>query len=128
MKEADEQAVVFEWAKWMQGQIPELKWMFHIPNGGSRNPREAKNLKRQGVKKGVSDIFLPVPRHGWSGLWIELKVENNKLTPEQAEFQEDMRKAGYWAEECRCADKAINTIREYLHTPMWRDNNAESTE
>ena len=29
---------------------------FAIPNGGSRNSIEAKNLKREGVKAGVSDM------------------------------------------------------------------------
>ena len=47
--------------------------MFHIPNGGSRNKLEASNLKKQGVKAGVPDLFLPVGRGSYHGLFIELK-------------------------------------------------------
>ena len=35
--------------------------------------KEAMNLKRQGVKAGVLDIFLPVARKDKHGLWIAMK-------------------------------------------------------
>lgn len=59
--EVDEQRAVFEWAEYAKGKYPWLKWMHHIPNGGSRNKIEAVRLKAQGVKRGVPDIFLPYP-------------------------------------------------------------------
>lgn len=44
--------------------------LIHAANGGSRrNAFEGWRLKRQGVKKGVSDLFLPVARGGYFGLW-----------------------------------------------------------
>ena len=72
--ESREQTKLFEFAS----HFNELKWMFAIPNGGYRNPREAANLKRQGVKAGVSDIFLPLPTDKYHGLFIEMKVHPNK--------------------------------------------------
>lgn len=53
MGEAREQQAVVEWCAWKR--IP----IFHIPNGGRRDKREAASLKRQGVKPGVPDLFVP---------------------------------------------------------------------
>ncbi len=36
----------------------KILFYFAIPNGGSRNPIEAKNLKLEGVRAGVSDICV----------------------------------------------------------------------
>ena len=58
--EADEQKAVIQWCILMEGRWPELEYIYHVPNGGSRNAREAANLKAQGVKPGVPDLELPV--------------------------------------------------------------------
>lgn len=71
--EADQQRKLFQWTTFIRTEYPEVDLMFHIPNGGSRNKLEAANLKRQGVKAGVPDLFLPVSRGGYHGLFIELK-------------------------------------------------------
>ena len=38
---------------------PRLEWIHAIPNGGLRNKATASNLKAEGVKSGVLDVFLP---------------------------------------------------------------------
>lgn len=81
--EAREQEALFRWADFAVGTTPELKLLHHIPNGGSRNKAEAAHLKRQGVKAGVPDIFLPVARGGYHGLYIELKFGKNKTSKNQ---------------------------------------------
>lgn len=48
--EDTEQINVASWAAWNERQYPELKWLHHIPNGGSRNKAEAVKLKQMGVK------------------------------------------------------------------------------
>jgi hypothetical protein len=69
------QVALFMWASLpeQQQRFPELKHMFAIPNGGERNKIVATRLKAEGVKSGVPDVFLPVPRKGVAGLFIELK-------------------------------------------------------
>lgn len=32
--EDTEQEAVISWANWHMQQYPELKWLYHIPNGG----------------------------------------------------------------------------------------------
>lgn len=43
--------------------VPELRWLHAIPNGGQRDKITAGKLKAEGVKKGVLDVFLPLPMH-----------------------------------------------------------------
>ena len=52
MSEAQHQAAVIKWTQQpaIRSQWPELALLHHIPNGGTRDPVEAKHLKQQGVK------------------------------------------------------------------------------
>lgn len=97
------------------GRWPELGLMHHIPNGGGRSPREAAHLKAQGVKAGVPDIFLPVARHGYHGLYIELKRrEGGRVSPEQNEMIAALREQGFRVEVCRGWEAARDVIEEYM--------------
>ena len=112
--EAMEQEALFDWAKATFGRYPELKLLYHIPNGGKRNRFEAAHLKRQGVKAGVPDICLPVPRGGFHGLYIELKAGSNKPTDSQNKWLSALRAQGYAAEVCVGWKQAQELITEYL--------------
>ena len=114
MSEAQEQVLLFQWAKMQENVYPELKLLFHIPNGGKRNLKEAMNLKRQGVKAGVLDIFLPVARKDKHGLWIEMKYGKNKCTIEQVKWLAWLYNQGYMCKVCWSSEEAIAVIKEYL--------------
>lgn len=95
--------------------------LIHIPNGGKRDPKEAKNLQRQGVKKGVPDYFLPYPVPSSSGLpyyglWLELKRLGHisRPTPDQIKWISRMKKRGYSANIAYGANQAIEIIEMYL--------------
>lgn len=98
-------------------KYPELEYLFAIPNGGQRNRATAGKLKAEGVKPGVSDLFLPVPRGRFHGLWIEMKYGMNKPTAEQLAWMDAMRRFGYRCEVCWSADEAWTVIEEYLMDP-----------
>lgn len=114
VSEAEEQEAVMVWARYNERNFPCLKYLFHIPNGGTRNVAEAVHLKRMGVKPGVPDLLLPYPHNGYAGLWIEMKSEKGRATALQNEWIEAMNKAGYMAVVCHGAGAAINCIRMYL--------------
>lgn len=40
----------------------KLRWLHAIPNGGERHGAVAGKMKAEGVKSGIYDLFLPVPR------------------------------------------------------------------
>jgi hypothetical protein len=101
---------------------PSLKWLHAIPNAGARgNKIAAAQLKAEGVKAGVADIFLPVPVNSrpyrYAGLYIELKRLDGKpsdVSAEQKEFGEFVQYVGYQWHVCFGWRAAATRIRDYL--------------
>jgi len=110
--EHSQQAALFAWIA-QQTDYPELKLAFSIPNGGHRDKVTAARLKAEGCKAGVWDIFLPVPRGRWHGLFVEMKVGNNKLTRYQEDFA---NKLDVWYEfvVCYSWDEARTALISYV--------------
>lgn len=112
--EAGTQEALFQWTQYQQNRYPELKLLYHIPNGGKRDAKTAIALKRQGVKAGVPDLHLPVARGGYHGLYIELKVGKNKATELQKEWIADLTQQGYLAVVCYGWQEAAEQLVNYL--------------
>jgi hypothetical protein len=122
--------------------IPELKWLHHIPNGGSRGDTAKSRaiaggqLKAEGVKSGVFDLFWPLPRldydlidrieRGYAGLYIEMKkpAEYRKDNPKagcseaQKEFGDFAHSQGYYVAVCYSWDEAAEVIRDYYEEKL----------
>lgn len=98
--EAYEQIKLFNWVAYARNTYPQLDLLYHVPNGGKRNQKEAFNLKRQGVRAGVPDLCLPVARGKFHALYIELKVGKNKATQKQKEWIKRLTKQGNMALVC----------------------------
>lgn len=111
--------------------VPELKWMHHIPNGGSRGNDlrsqqiRGARLKAEGVRSGVSDISLPVKRGQCSGLYIEMKKPSLKpkragskggVSEEQDEFGKFVQEQGFGFIVCYSWAEARDIIVAYLET------------
>lgn len=112
--EHDEQALVIARAEALAPSVPELRMLFAVPNGGARSKATAGKLKKEGVKAGVSDLFLSVARDGYHGLYVEMKAQGGRVSPEQRAWIEAAREHGYRAEVCVGADAAWAVICEYL--------------
>lgn len=112
--EQREQIKVIEWSKWKACEHPELRLLFHIPNGGCRMRTEGAILSAMGVKKGVPDLFLPCAAGEWHGLFIEMKTADGQMSGCQREMISALRAAGYAGEVCRSADEAISVLEAYL--------------
>jgi hypothetical protein len=113
--EAQEQTTLFQWAGMMAGKWPELRLLHHVPNGGGRNPIEARHLKEQGVKAGIPDLFLPCARGGFHGLYIEMKRrKGGRVSIEQKKTIIALREQGYRVEVCEGWEKARDVIKEYM--------------
>lgn len=112
--ESNEQQALFQWSKLSQGKYPELALLHSIPNGGKRNQLEAIRLKKEGALAGVSDIFLPVARGSYHGLYLELKVKGGKLSDHQKWWIEETRKQGYYSTVCYGWIEASEVIEKYL--------------
>ena len=107
MSEADEQAAVIRWCE--LSHIP----VFHIPNGGARDVRTGAMLKRQGVRRGVPDLCIPIARGGYHGLYVEMKTKTGKTTPEQETWLRRLDSEGYRAVVCHGFREAVDEIHDY---------------
>jgi hypothetical protein len=67
-----------------------------------------------GVKKGVPDLHLPVPRGQYQGLYIEMKDEDGMATSEQLWWGVELMEQGYYCEVCHGWESAIRVIEWYL--------------
>lgn len=112
--EDTEQMGVIDWANWNTNRFPELRLLFHVPNGGKRDVKEAARFKAMGVKAGVPDLCLPVARGGYAGLYIEMKYGKNKPTDNQKQWIADLTKQGYKVAVCWSGEEATQTLEAYL--------------
>ena len=126
------QVAVFQWINLMKKRYPALYNAYAIPNGGSRNEREAANLKAEGVRAGVPDVFLSYPSKDFHGLYIEHKtgkgklskdkpiyIKNTKIVRRIREGQETwfdrLQKSGYRCEVSRSIDQSVGLFKDYLN-------------
>lgn len=112
--EDTEQIAVIQWAQYNTARFPELEWLHHIPNGGSRNKAEAVKLKQMGVKAGVSDLCLPYPHGRYHGLYIEMKYGDGRKQESQKRFLAEMAGNGHYVCTCYSAEEAVGILKEYM--------------
>lgn len=107
------QAALFCYFQIHAAEYPLTKWLHSSGNGIFTTSGQKGKEKAAGLKKGVWDILLPHPSHGACGLWVEMKVKNNKLTPEQIRFRNDLAN---WYEfvVCYSWEEGRDTIINYL--------------
>ena len=121
---AEQKAVCDWWRLACKGYgLPEFS-LFAVPNGGARHPVVGRKLKAEGVRAGVPDLFLAVPRRypaaeetpgfEFIGLFVEMKRKPNKPSPEQEDVLLYLRQRGYHAVIAWSADEAIRAIKAYL--------------
>jgi hypothetical protein len=89
----------------------EYGLIFAIPNGQYRQGQRME----PGLRAGVPDLFLPVARHGYHGLFIELKCGDNKPTEPQTNWLRHLKAEGYLCHVLRDDPKeVIGMIEWYL--------------
>jgi hypothetical protein len=72
------------------------------------------DLKKRGVKAGIPDLCLPVPRPPFVGLWIELKAGRGQLSPAQQEWKRLLEYHHHKVIVCRRLDEVTRALCSYL--------------
>lgn len=108
--------------KLLHGRWPELQRLHAIPNGGGRSKAEAGRLKAEGVKKGVSDLSLPVARGRHHGLYMELKTAGVPPTYDQVKWLIGSHREGYRAVIVNDMHTALGVINAYLLKKQFTGN------
>lgn len=89
------------------------KYVLHIPNESKRTPAYGGLLRAMGMRKGVSDLFIALPRKTHHGAWIELKTTHGKPSKEQLSFLQDMARENYFCEITYGLDEALEVVKWY---------------
>jgi len=103
-----------QWAKIHPVIKQYFKCILHFPNEGKRTSRFGAKLKSMGMRKGVVDLFIAVPKRGYGGAWIELKSAKGIVKPEQKQFLEDMAAQNFYTSVCWSIEEAITCLSWYL--------------
>ncbi len=76
-----EQQLQALFVKTVWNEYPQTRnLLFAVPNGGTRNPREAMNLKATGTTAGIPDMIFLWDSKAYG---FELKTEKGVLSPAQ---------------------------------------------
>lgn len=121
-------AAIQWWAYACKGYgLPEFS-LYAIPNAGAGAQKgQAGKMKAEGVRSGVPDLFLAVPRPVcpppgaivkdpgvWSGLYIETKSYTGRLSVRQRDVGHWLQSRGYVVVECRSVHAIQTAIVNYL--------------
>lgn len=88
---------------------------FAIPNGGVRSIGLAVKLKKEGVKSGVPDLFLPR-----LNLFIEMKTRTGKLSKNQKEWFKILEDCGYSCVVAHGFEDAKKKVDYRRHEYAWK--------
>lgn len=110
--ESNEQIAAMDW---LRAQYPHIaEHTMHIGNERKSSYYMGYIMKRMGVLKGASDLFMAWPSGGFHGLFIEVKSLTGRPSPSQKEFLERMSLVGYKTAICYGAEEVISTMNEYI--------------
>lgn len=91
--------------------------IFAIPNGGKRDKVTARRMRDEGVTSGVPDLMIAAVRGGYGGLFVEMKNGSaGRVSEEQMEMMERLRKAGYRCEVVRSFEEFVSVVRTYFYS------------
>ena len=116
--EAQEQKQLIQWCR----QFVWGQFLFHIANESIGGYGWTVRNRQMGIRKGVPDLFLPIPQKGYHGLFIEMKSPKGRLSHEQGQWLKALNTFGYRVAVCKSFDEAKNELEEYM-----RDGKAEET-
>ena len=110
MNEADEQRQLIQYAR---GK-PWGQFLFHVPNESVGGHGWMIRNRQMGMRKGVPDLMLPIPMHGYHGLFIEMKTKTGRLSEEQRRWLNALNRFGYLAVMCKGWEEARDEIERYM--------------
>lgn len=99
--------------QWFDMQYPGLL-LYAVPNGGKRDKATAGKLKAEGVREGIPDLKLAVTTDLYSGLYIETKTTDGRLSDEQIVAHAYLRGQHYAVTVARNLEAFQRAIADYL--------------
>lgn len=95
-------------------QFPWGQFLFHIPNETTGGQGWIVRNSQMGCRKGVPDLMLPIPMHGYHGLFIEMKRPGGRLDENQKKWIAALCEFGYLAICCKGWEEARDALQRYM--------------
>ena len=113
--------------RWFRERYAEIEPLFFsVANGGARNVWTAKIMKDEGVRAGVADLILLIPRHGFACLCIEMKTPDGKQSDSQKVFEKMCKQYRNKYVVCHSLPEFQKVVMEYLEDKIVEPNNYSS--
>ncbi len=109
--EHDLQSLCIEWFDMAYSSL----LIYAIPNGGYRPIATAKKMKKEGVRRGIPDLHLPVARGEYLTLYIETKTQDGKVSDAQITMHALLRALGHCVIVPRTFEEFQSGVTEYLN-------------
>lgn len=98
---------------WFERQYPTVR-IFAIPNGGNRDMITGSIMRREGVRRGVPDLFVPE-----LALFIEFKRQKgSSISPEQRDWEKYLKSVGYLHFFAYGFDDAVTKLKEITNDEL----------
>ena len=124
MKPQSESQIQKDCVKWFRSRYQEIEPLFFaVANGGARNAWTAKIMKDEGVRAGVADLILLIPRHGYSCLCIEMKTPDGTQSESQKIFERMLTQYKGMYVVCRSLPDFQRVCMEYIEDKIVNPNN-----
>jgi hypothetical protein len=111
----EEHKIQVEAVSWFRAVYSQFDELFYaVPNGARRDKRAGKRLKDEGMRRGIPDLILDLPRGRYAGLRAETKTETGDESGDQKEVIAKMRAVGFYVFVYRDAEEFKKEVRQYL--------------
>ena len=104
------QRQLIQWVK----QFPWGQFLFHIPNETTGGQGWIVRNSQMGCRKGVPDLMLPIPMHGYHGLFIEMKKPGGRMDETQKKWISALNDLEYLAICCKGWEEARDALLRYM--------------
>lgn len=111
--EHDIQAALIARVRAMPHRYPELQLLHAIPNGGSRSKGEAGKMKAEGQLASIPDLFLPLARGNFHGLYLETKRPGEHQRKDQRETAGKLQANGFAVRVYRSIEEGLEILLQY---------------
>jgi len=88
--------------------------LFTCAPATAKSVQQGVKNKRMGLRKGWPDLFIAEPRNGRHGLFLELKTQKGKVSPEQSAILNKANELGYSGIAVYSYEEAVETINSYM--------------
>lgn len=125
LSEHAEQCLIFQWWNlWASSKGLDPRLLVAVPNA-QKFMSKARNIyaayasaKAEGLRDGYPDLILDLATDVFHGMRIELKAKDGKISPEQREYADLLRRQDYNVITAFGADEAIRALTVYCESAL----------